>query len=78
MYSTRSDIAYLVSKLSRYTSNPGQEHWEALIKVLRYLKYTLNYGLHYTKYPQVQKGYNNANWISDNSETKSTSGYVLR
>ena len=31
----------------------------------------------YTKYPQVLEGYNNANCIFDNSETKSTSGYVF-
>ena len=51
MNSTRPNIAYSISKLSRYTRSPGRDHWNALIKVLRYLKYTLNFGLHYTKYP---------------------------
>ncbi|CAL9011582.1 unnamed protein product [Prunus brigantina] len=77
MNSTRSDLAYSVSRLSRYTSNPGHDHWEALIKVLRYLKYTQVYGLHYTRYPPVLEGYSDANWISDSTETKSTSGYVF-
>jgi hypothetical protein len=77
MNSTRPDIAYSISRLSRYTSNPGNDHWNALIRVLRYLKYTLDYGLHYTKYPPVLEGYSDANWISDNTETKSTSGYVF-
>ena len=77
MNATRPDIAYSVSKLSRYTSNPGKDHWEALVRVLRYLKYTITYGLHYTKYPPVLEGYSDANWISDNTETKSTSGYVF-
>ena len=45
---TRLDIAYSVNKLSQYTSNPGEDHWKTLVRVLRYLKYTLNYGLHYT------------------------------
>ena len=45
--------------------------------MLRYLKYTITYGLHYTKYPPVLEGYSDANWISDNTETKSTSGYVF-
>ena len=45
--------------------------------MLRYLKYTITYGLHYTKYPPVLEGYSDANWISDNTETKSTNGYVF-
>ena len=77
MNATRPDIAYSVSRLSRYTSNPRKDHWEALVRVLRYLKYTITYGLHYTKYPPVLEGYSDANWISDNTETKSTSGYVF-
>ncbi|CAL8175186.1 unnamed protein product [Prunus armeniaca] len=77
MNSTRPDLAYSVSRLSRYTSNPGHDHWEALIKVLRHLKYTQDYGLHYTRYPPVLEGYSDANWISDSTETKSTSGYVF-
>ena len=77
MNCTRPDIAYAVSKLSRYTSNPGPDHWKAIVRVLRYLKYTQNYGLHYSKYPAVLEGYCDANWISDTKDLKSTSGYLF-
>ena len=77
MNCTRPDIAYSISKLSRYTGNPGVDHWKAIIKVLRYLRYTQNYGLHYTRYPVVLEGYSDANWIFDMKNTKSTSGYVF-
>ncbi|KAL0342471.1 UNVERIFIED_CONTAM: Retrovirus-related Pol polyprotein from transposon TNT 1-94 [Sesamum calycinum] len=77
MNCTRPDIAYAVNKLSRFTSNPSKDHWKGLIRVLRYLKYTSNYGLHYTRYPAVLEGYSDANWISDSKDTKSTSGYVF-
>ncbi|KAL0413687.1 UNVERIFIED_CONTAM: Retrovirus-related Pol polyprotein from transposon TNT 1-94 [Sesamum radiatum] len=77
MNCTRPDIAYAVNKLSRFTSNPSKNHWKGLIRVLRYLKYTSNYGLHYTRYPVVLEGYSDANWISDSKDTKSTSGYVF-
>ena len=77
MSCTRPDIAYTVSKLSRYTSNLGEDHWKALVRVLRYLKYTLNYGLHYTWYPAILQGYRNANCIFETKDTKSTSGYVF-
>ena len=46
-------------------------------EIVRYLKYTITYGLHYTRYPPVLEGYSDANWISDNIETKSTSGYAF-
>ena len=77
MNCTRPDIAYAVSELTRYTSNPGPAHWKAIVRVLRYLKYTQNYGLHYSKYPAVLKGYCDANWISDTKDSKSISGYLF-
>ena len=58
---TRPDITYLVNKLSRYTSNSGEGHWKALVRVLRYLKYIINYGLHYTRYPAKLEGNSDAN-----------------
>ena len=61
MNCTRPDIAYSISKLSKYTSNPRVDHWKVIIRVLRYLRYTLNYGLHYTRYLAVLEGYSDAN-----------------
>ncbi|GKB20902.1 zinc finger, CCHC-type containing protein [Tanacetum coccineum] len=34
MTCTRPDIAFAVGKLSRYTSNPGTQHWQAIQRVL--------------------------------------------
>ncbi|XP_077231988.1 uncharacterized protein LOC143865549 [Tasmannia lanceolata] len=77
MNCTRPDIAYAVGRLSRYSRNPSQGHWDALIRILRYLKGTMEFGLHYSRYPAVLEGYSDANWILDSEETKSTSGYVF-
>ena len=52
---TRPDISYAVSKLSRFVSNLGDDHWHALERVLRYLKGTMTYGIHYTGHPKVLK-----------------------
>ncbi|GKG02205.1 hypothetical protein Tco_0306910 [Tanacetum coccineum] len=46
-------------------------------KVLHYLRYSRDYGLHYDRYPAVIKGYSDANWISDIKDSRSTSGYVF-
>ncbi|GJW84137.1 putative ribonuclease H-like domain-containing protein [Tanacetum coccineum] len=36
-----------VGKLSRYTSNLGTQHWQAIQRVLKYLKKTMDYSLTY-------------------------------
>jgi hypothetical protein len=74
---TRPDISFVVSKLSRYMSNPGDDHWHALERVLRYLKGTMSYGIHYSGHPAVLEGYSDANWISDIDQIYATSGYVF-
>jgi hypothetical protein len=35
---TRPDISYVVSNLSQLVTNPGDTHWGALERVMRYLK----------------------------------------
>jgi hypothetical protein len=74
---TRPDIAYAVSKLKWFVSNPGSEHWRALEQVMRYLVGTMNYGIHYSGDRKVLEGYSDANRISDADELKATSGYVF-
>jgi len=48
---SRLDIAYAVGRLGRYTNNPDHSHWIALEIVFRYLKGTINFGIHYTCFP---------------------------
>jgi hypothetical protein len=74
---TRPDISFAMSKLSRFVSNPGDDHWRALDRVLHYLKGTMSLGIHYTGYPTVLKGYCDVNGISDADEIYATSGYVF-
>ncbi|GJU05971.1 zinc finger, CCHC-type containing protein [Tanacetum coccineum] len=73
----RPDIAFAIGKLSRYTSNPGTQHWQASQRVLKYLKKTMDYRLTYTGYPSVLEGYTDASWISNTEENSSTSGRVF-
>ncbi|GJT14034.1 retrovirus-related pol polyprotein from transposon TNT 1-94 [Tanacetum coccineum] len=75
--STRPDLAYAVSMLSRYTSNPSVVHWKAMTRVLHYLRHSRDYGLHYDRYPAVIEGYIDANWISDIKDSRLTSGYMM-
>ena len=47
------------------------------MRVLKYLRFTCNNGLHYTRYHVVLENYNDANWISNVKDSKSHNGYVL-
>jgi hypothetical protein len=74
---TRLDISFAVSKLSRFTSNPGDDHWRALERVMHYLVGIMDYRIHYSRYLVVLEGYSDANWISNMDEMYATSGYVF-
>ena len=50
---SRPDIAYAVGKLSRYTQYSSQDHWDALARLLKYLRGTMDYAIEYSGFPVV-------------------------
>ena len=50
---TRADIMHSVAQLTRFMSNPGEEHWEAARHVLRYLAGSIDVALHYRFRPDL-------------------------
>ncbi|GJZ46183.1 hypothetical protein Tco_0593779 [Tanacetum coccineum] len=72
-----SEIKISLYKLSRFTSNPSRQHWQAITRVFKYLKGTMNYGLSYMGYPSVLEGYSDASWINHVEDSSSTSGWVF-
>ncbi|GJU01891.1 hypothetical protein Tco_1112229 [Tanacetum coccineum] len=77
MTCTRPNIAFDVGKVSRYTSNLDTQHWQAIQRVLKYLKKTMDYRLIYTGYPSMLEGYIDASWISNTEDNSSTSGWAF-
>lgn len=63
-------MAFVVGKLSQYTSNPSHIHQLRVRRILIYLKKTINYGINYCGYSFVLEGHTDASWI-DNSEDHS-------
>ncbi|GJT51234.1 hypothetical protein Tco_0977391 [Tanacetum coccineum] len=57
MTCTRPDIAYAIGRLSRHTNSLGKEHWDAVNRVFKYLKKTMDYGLEYSGDLSVLEGY---------------------
>lgn len=44
---TRADLLFILGKLAKFATNPGFEHWQALKRVLRFIKGTLDYGVQF-------------------------------
>jgi transposase InsO family protein len=44
----RPDIAYIVNQLAQFCEDPGEKHWQAAKKVLRYLSATRRFGISFS------------------------------
>lgn len=76
---TRPDIAFAITSLSRFMSNPGKPHWLALLHVFRYIKATLSYRIRYggPGYDDyTPRGYYDSDFAADIDTRKSVSGGV--
>ncbi|CAA0829062.1 cysteine-rich RLK (RECEPTOR-like protein kinase) 8 [Striga hermonthica] len=77
MVCTRLHTAHAFGIVSRYLSNPGKDHWEAVKWILRYLKGSANKCLSFNKENPVPEGYTDADMTSDLDSRKSTSEFVF-
>ena len=77
MMSIRLDICYAVGLVSRYQSNPGKAHWQAVKRIFRYLQMTKNMKLYFGLDELEIKGFTDADFAGDTDDRKSTSGYVF-
>ncbi|XP_028806362.1 uncharacterized protein LOC114761201 [Neltuma alba] len=75
---TRPDILYAVSVLSRFLHCATLNHYKAVKRVIRYIKGTLDYGIRY-KRNQVFKleGCSDLEWGGSLDDMKSTFGYCF-
>lgn len=77
---TRPDIAFIVSNLSQFLSNPSLEHWMAAKRVLRYLQGTIGLGIVFdgnSKDLNILNAYSDADFATCLDTRKSVSGVVL-
>ena len=73
---TRPDIAFAVSMVSQFMHSPGAKHFEAVYRILRYLKGTPGRGLMLKKHGHLQvEVYTDADWAGSVTDRRSTSGY---
>ena len=76
MLCTRPDICYAVGIVSRYQSDPGEEHWIAMKHILKYLRRTRDYMV-YSSGSLETIGYTDSYFQGDIDSRKFTFGYVF-
>ncbi|KAJ1303834.1 hypothetical protein OPQ81_008255 [Rhizoctonia solani] len=78
MICTHPDIAYSTGLLAQHAANPGDEHWMAIKRELRYLQGTRDLGITYSQSKLAKLvGYVDADYAGDKNSSRSTSGWVF-
>ncbi|KAK4364459.1 hypothetical protein RND71_015817 [Anisodus tanguticus] len=74
----RPDIAYDVQQECLFMHDPRESHFSALKRIIRYVKGTLDFGLHlYTSAPTKLLAYTDVDWAGCPNTRRSTSGYCM-
>jgi hypothetical protein len=73
----RPEISQAVNVLSRYRNAPTTSHWNAGMRVLRYLKGDIHGGITYGKKTHPIHGYVDSDYAGDLDTRQSTTGFVF-
>ena len=74
----RPDIATAVSACGRYAQNPGQEHWDALIQIVRYLQGTRKLRLRLGGARLIElNACSDSDWAGNVDDRNSRTGYTI-
>jgi histone deacetylase 1/2 len=75
---TRPDISFVVNKVCQFLSKPTDVHWEAVKRILRYVKGTVSTGLSIRKSASTLISvFTDADWAGCTDDRRSTGGFVV-
>ncbi|PHT54606.1 hypothetical protein CQW23_09068 [Capsicum baccatum] len=74
----RPDMSFTVNKLCQFMYKPMESHFTAMKRFLRYLKATINLGLHLCSASSLPlQAFTYADWTNCLDDRRSTNGYCL-
>jgi hypothetical protein len=74
----RSDISFVVNKISQFFAQPFDGHWQSVKRILRYVTGILHLGIELTKSSYLHhQAYCDANWTGDPDDRQSTIGFAI-
>jgi hypothetical protein len=79
---TRPDISYAMTALSQHCKAPSEQHWQAVKRVFRYIRGTVDHGLTYkgtgsSKDPPSLLGFCDSDYAEDETDRRSITGYAF-
>jgi hypothetical protein len=75
---TRPDLSYPVGVISQYMVRPTKEHLQSVLRILRYVSGTKDWGLLYRACTTMQLAdYTDADWADSAADRRSASGYAF-
>jgi histone deacetylase 1/2 len=75
---TRPDISFAVNKVCQYLAKPTTVHWEAVKRILRYVKGTIHTGLQIRRSSSsLLSVFTDADWAGSTDDRRSTGGFAL-
>jgi hypothetical protein len=75
---TRPDISFTINKVCQFLHAPTTVHWDAVKRILRYLKSSTRIGLKIIKSKSLLiSGFSDADWAGSLDDRRSTGGYTI-
>ncbi len=75
---TRLDLSYAVGVVSQFMQTTRKPHLDAVRRILRYIKHTLQCGIFYEAKSQLQvHGYTDVDWAGNVLDRRSTNGFMF-
>lgn len=75
---TRPDISYAVNIYSQYQENPGMPHWNGLLKLLGYVKYTKDLRMNLSQINQLSlTAFSDADFANNKDDRTSMGGQIV-
>ena len=74
----RPDLSFAVGLVAQFMQTPRESHWKAAKWILRYVRGTVQFGIHYSaEASPLLVGFTDSDWAGDTDDRKSTAGYVF-
>ncbi|XP_071681022.1 uncharacterized mitochondrial protein AtMg00810-like [Lolium perenne] len=75
---TWPDLSFVVNKVCQYLHEPRTPHWSAVKRVLRYVQYTVDTGLHLrSSSSTLLSAFSDADWAGNIDDRRSTGGHAI-